>query len=83
MDAEGLKELFEPFGPVTVKRMFGGSGLYAEGLCFAIECGAKCSSRPTLCSQAGFRGRRLDAIRLCGEGQVEADVLLEPARGRA
>ena len=37
MDAEGLKALFEPFGSVTVKRMFGGSGIYAEGMCFAIE----------------------------------------------
>jgi DNA transformation protein and related proteins len=37
MDAEGLKALFEPFRPVTVKRMFGGAGVYAEGLCFAIE----------------------------------------------
>jgi DNA transformation protein len=37
MDADGLKALFEPFGSVTVKRMFGGSGIYAEGLCFAIE----------------------------------------------
>ena len=37
MDAEGLKALFEPFGPVTVKRMFGGAGVYAEGFCFAIE----------------------------------------------
>ena len=37
MDAEGLKELFEPFGPVTVKRMFGGAGIYADGLCFSIQ----------------------------------------------
>ncbi len=28
MDAEGLKELFEPFGAVTVRRMFGGHGVY-------------------------------------------------------
>ncbi|MEA2873640.1 MAG: TfoX N-terminal domain, partial [Hyphomicrobiales bacterium] len=34
MNADGLKELFEPFGPVTVRRMFGGSGGYADGLCF-------------------------------------------------
>ena len=26
MDTEGLKALFEPFGSITVKRMFGGSG---------------------------------------------------------
>jgi DNA transformation protein and related proteins len=37
MGAEGLKALFEPFGLVTVRRMFGGAGVYAEGRCFAIE----------------------------------------------
>ena len=37
MDAAALKDLFAPFGPVTVKRMFGGHGIYAEGLCFAME----------------------------------------------
>ncbi len=36
MDAEGLKDLFAPFGSVTVKRMFGGHGIYADALCFAI-----------------------------------------------
>ncbi len=37
MNLEALKELFKPFGAVAVKRMFGGAGVYAEGLCFAIE----------------------------------------------
>jgi DNA transformation protein len=37
LDAEGLKALFAPFGAVTVKRMFGGHGVYADELCFAIE----------------------------------------------
>jgi DNA transformation protein len=37
MDAEGLKELFEPFGPVSVKRMFSGHGIYADGWCFALS----------------------------------------------
>ena len=41
MDAEGLKEIFEPFGAVSVKRMFGGHGVYADGLCFAIEAGGE------------------------------------------
>ena len=41
MDADGLKRLFEPFGEVTVKRMFGGAGVYAEGVCFAIEHGGE------------------------------------------
>ena len=41
MNADGLKALFEPFGAVEVKRMFGGAGVYAEGLCFAIESGGE------------------------------------------
>jgi len=36
MTPEALKELFKPYGEVVVKRMFGGAGIYAEGLCFAI-----------------------------------------------
>ena len=37
MDAAGLQELFAPFGPVTARRMFGGHGVYADGLCFALD----------------------------------------------
>jgi len=36
MDAERIKEIFEPFGRVDVKRMFGGAGVYRDGLCFAM-----------------------------------------------
>ncbi len=36
MDREGLEELFAPFAGVSVRRMFGGHGVYADGLCFAI-----------------------------------------------
>lgn len=37
MDVESLKELFAPFGALTVRRMFGGAGIYADGLCIAIQ----------------------------------------------
>ena len=37
MDREGLEELFAPFAVVSVRRMFGGHGVYADGLCFALE----------------------------------------------
>ena len=36
MDPDFIRELFSPFGPVTVKRMFGGAGLWSEGLMFAL-----------------------------------------------
>ena len=54
MDAEGLKALFEPFGSISVKRMFGGSGIYAEGLCFAIELKGEVFLKTDALSQAEF-----------------------------
>ena len=36
MDPEFIRELFAPFGPVTVKRLFGGSGISSDGLTFAL-----------------------------------------------
>ena len=41
MNSDALKALFEPFGVIVVKRMFGGSGIYAGDLCFAIESGGE------------------------------------------
>jgi DNA transformation protein and related proteins len=54
MDAEALKALFEPFGSVTVKRMFGGSGIYAEGMCFAIEADGEVFLKTDSLSQPSF-----------------------------
>jgi DNA transformation protein and related proteins len=36
LDAEFIRELFAPFGPVTVKRMFGGAGIWSDGLMFGL-----------------------------------------------
>jgi DNA transformation protein and related proteins len=36
VDPEFIRDLFAPFGPVTVRRMFGGAGIYREGLMFAL-----------------------------------------------
>jgi DNA transformation protein and related proteins len=36
VDAEAIRELFSVFGPVTVRRMFGGAGVYADGNMFAL-----------------------------------------------
>lgn len=37
MDAAALSYLFSPVGPITVRRMFGGLGIYKDGLMFALE----------------------------------------------
>lgn len=39
VDATFIEDLFAPFGPVRVKRMFGGAGIYADGLMFALMTG--------------------------------------------
>jgi DNA transformation protein and related proteins len=36
LDPEFIRELFAPFRPVTVKRMFGGAGIWADGLMFGL-----------------------------------------------
>jgi DNA transformation protein len=36
LDPEFIRELFTPFRPVTVRRMFGGAGIFCEGLMFAL-----------------------------------------------
>lgn len=36
MDAEFIRDLFREFGVVDVRRMFGGAGLFVEGVMFAL-----------------------------------------------
>ena len=36
MDAEFIRELFTGFRPVTVRRLFGGAGIFADGVMFAL-----------------------------------------------
>ena len=36
LDPEFIRELFAPFRHVAVKRMFGGAGLFADGLMFGL-----------------------------------------------
>ncbi len=36
MDADFIRDLFGVFGPVTVRRMFSGAGIFADGLMFGL-----------------------------------------------
>ena len=76
MDGEGLRALFEPFGPVTVRRMFGGAGGYAEGLCFAIEANGEMDIKADAPELFGVRVR---SVHLRDEGQAKVYVFLTPA----
>ncbi|WP_163268187.1 TfoX/Sxy family protein [Chelativorans alearense] len=37
MNDQDIRDLFAGLGPVTIKRMFGGKGIYYEGLIVALE----------------------------------------------
>ena len=36
MDPAFIRDLFAQFGPVTIKRMFSGAGIFADGLMFGL-----------------------------------------------
>ena len=36
-DPEAIRELFSTFGTVGIRRMFGGHGVFADGMMFALE----------------------------------------------
>ena len=36
MDSDDIRDLFAAFGPVAVRRMFGGAGVFADGLMIAL-----------------------------------------------
>lgn len=36
MDDETLRDLLQGFGPISIRRMFGGKGIYHQGLIFAL-----------------------------------------------
>ncbi|MEL4072315.1 TfoX/Sxy family protein [Ochrobactrum sp. GPK 3] len=36
MDDETLRDLLQDFGPISIRRMFGGKGIYHQGLIFAL-----------------------------------------------
>jgi len=36
MDDERIRELFDGLGPVSIRRMFGGKGIYHNGIIFAL-----------------------------------------------
>ena len=41
VDAEFIHDLFQPFGAVSVRRMFGGAGLFADGVMFGLVSGGQ------------------------------------------
>jgi DNA transformation protein and related proteins len=41
VDADSIRDLFGALGPVRVRRMFGGQGVFRDELMFALEAGGE------------------------------------------
>lgn len=37
MENAAIEEMFETLGPISIRRMFGGKGIYCEGVILAVE----------------------------------------------
>ena len=58
MDRDFLIDLFAPFGPVTIKRMFSGFGVSVDGVNFAIALRSGLYFRADACLYAAKRNGR-------------------------
>lgn len=41
MDPEAIRDVFQALGPVRIRRMFGGQGIYRDDVMFALEAGGE------------------------------------------
>jgi DNA transformation protein len=41
VDADSIRDLFAALGPVRVRKLFGGQGVYRDDLMFALEAGGE------------------------------------------
>lgn len=54
MDPESLQDLFEEIGPIRVRPMFGGSGIYSGDLIFGIVAGGEIYLKVDEATRADF-----------------------------
>ena len=60
MAPDDIRELFSAFGPVEVRRLFGGAGIYADGLMFALVSGGVIYLKADEHNAAAFEREQLE-----------------------
>jgi DNA transformation protein len=80
VDAEGILDLFEPFGPVRLKRMFSGHGVFADDLCFSLVLRGEVYMKADTQTQGAFEaaGSRPFTYTQSGRGVVMTSFWLLP-----
>jgi DNA transformation protein len=72
MDAEAIRELFDPVIRVSLRRMFGGHGVYADGQMFAIEADGLIWMKCDAATQPAFEARGLRPFTYAKNGKPYA-----------
>lgn len=67
-----LKEQMAGFGPVSVKRMFGGAGIYRDGLMFALVAEDVLYLKADDAGKAGFEAEGLEPFAYEAKGGKKA-----------
>jgi DNA transformation protein len=63
-----IKEQLSGFGPVTVRRMFGGAGIFRDGLMFALVAGETLYLKADDASQGEFEALSLPPFSYAARG---------------
>jgi DNA transformation protein and related proteins len=69
LDHAAIEEMFEAVGPVTIKRMFGGLGIYARGTIIAIETAGEIFLKADATSAPQFEADGARQWRYDGKGK--------------
>ena len=70
MDNAAIEEMFSALGPITVKRMFGGKGIYFEGNILALEVGGDMLLKADAVSAPEFEAAGSTQWTYDGKGKV-------------
>jgi len=60
VDAEFIHDLFQPFGAVSVRRMFGGAALFADGVMFGLVSGGQIYLKVDATTVTGFEREQFE-----------------------
>ena len=63
-----IKEQFQDFGPVSVRRMFGGAGIFRDGLMFALVVDETLYLKADAVSQGDFEAQSLPPFSYAARG---------------
>lgn len=68
--SDSLHEVFAPFGRITLRRMFGGHGVFHEGRMFALVARERLYLKSDAQSAAAFDARALPPFEFARQGET-------------